>query len=329
MTFSGWDTSDPPQATPLVGIHHPEGSWKRISFGERTNDMTAVVGDSVAPAALYFAVQMDNGRTEPGSSGSPLFSSPGVVVGTLTYGPESASLSACQIDPFVAGYGRFSNTYPHVMDYLEDLPAAEVLPDISNLSFTVANHAAPAGQTVQLTTQSASQAAFKLRADAPWISLSAAAGSLTAGHPAQITLSVDPAQLAQPGQYSGTVTILSGAAPPQFIDVTATAPVDQSNVVASISPNPVYQSGGQWSFTIRLAETAGAATRVTVLRLNGTDYSPYIASWFGTASIAANAAIEAPLNAAGLPPGDQYFEFEGIDNASGQTWYRVATVTLR
>ena len=38
--------------------------------------MTAVVGDSVAPAALYFAVQMDNGRTEPGSSGSPLFRAP-------------------------------------------------------------------------------------------------------------------------------------------------------------------------------------------------------------------------------------------------------------
>ena len=328
VTFSGWDTGDPPQATPLVGIHHPEGSWKRISFGDRVADATEVVGDSVAPGNLYFSVQWDQGRTEPGSSGSPLFSSPGVVVGTLTYGPESPYFSACQIDPFVAGYGRFSNTYPHVMDYLENLPAAEALPDKSSVSFTVANHAAPAGQTIQLTTQSASQAAFKLRADAPWISLSAAAGSLTAGKPAQITLAVDPAQLAQPGQYSSTVTILSGAAPPQFINVSATVRVDQSNVVASISPNPAYQSGGQWSFTIRLAETAGAATRVTALRLNGVDYSPYIATWFGTASIAANAAIEAPLNAAGLSPGDQYFEFEGVDQASGQTWYRVATVTL-
>ena len=328
VTFSGWDTGDPPQATPLVGIHHPEGSWKRISFGDRVADATEVVGDSVAPGDLYFSVQWDQGRTEPGSSGSPLFSRPGVVVGTLTYGPESPYFSACQIDPFVAGYGRFSNTYPHVMDYLENLPAAEALPDKSSVSFTVANHAAPAGQTIQLTTQSASQAAFKLRADAPWISLSAAAGSLTAGKPAQITLAVDPAQLAQPGQYSSTVTILSGAAPPQFINVSATVRVDQSNVVASISPNPAYQSGGQWSFTIRLAETAGAATRVTALRLNGVDYSPYIATWFGTASIAANAAIEAPLNAAGLSPGDQYFEFEGVDQASGLTWYRVATVTL-
>jgi hypothetical protein len=329
VTFSGWDTGDPAQATPLVGIHHPAGSWKRISFGDRVGDMTAVVGDSVAPGNLYLQVQMEKGRIEPGSSGSPLFSSPGVVVGTLTYGPESPYLSACQIDPFVAGYGRFSNTYPYIMDYLEDLPAAEVLPNTSSVSFTVTNHAAPAGQTIQLTTQSAGQAAFKLRADAPWILLSAASGAVTAGKPAQISLAVDPSQLAQPGQYSGTITILSGAAPPQFINVTATVSVDQSNVVASISPNPAYQSGGQWSFTIQLAETAGVATHVTVLRLNGTDYSAYIAAWFGTASIAANAAIEAPLQAAGLAPGDQYFEFEGIDDASGQTWYRVATVTLR
>ena len=329
VTFSGWDAGDPSPATPLVGVHHPTGSWKRISFGERTDDMTAAVGDSVAPGDRYFEVLWDKGRIQPGSSGSPLFSSPGVVVGTLTYGPESSYLSACQIDPFVAGYGRFSNTYPYVKDYLENLPAAEVLPDKTDVSFTVANHAAPAGQPVRLATQSAGQVAFKLRADAPWISLSAVAGSLTSGKPAQISLAVDPAQLAQPGVYSGTVTILSGAAPPQFINVTATARVDQSSVGASISPNPVFQSDGQWSFKIRLAETAGAATRVTALRLNGADYSAYIANWFGTARIAANAAMEAPLHASGLPPGDQYFEFEGVDDASGQTWYRVATVSLR
>jgi len=65
------------------------------------------------------------------------------------------------------------------------------------------------------------------------------------------------------------------------------------------------------------------------MRLNGADYSPDIAAWFGTAQIAANAAIQAPLSAAGLSPGAQYFEFEGIDDSSGQTWYRTATVTLR
>jgi hypothetical protein len=65
-------------------------------------------------------------------------------------------------------------------------------------------------------------------------------------------VSVDPAQLAQPGQYAGTVTVFSGAAPPQFLRVIASVRVDPSDVVASISPNPVVQSGGQWGFQIQL-----------------------------------------------------------------------------
>ena len=140
---------------------------------------------------------------------------------------------------------------------------------------------------------------YKLRADASWIKLSGITGSLSAKTPATLTVSVDPAQLAQPGQYASTVTIFSGAAPPQFLSVTATVRVDQSNVTASITPNPVVQNGAAWSFQIRLAETAGAATRVTALKFNGADYSDSIVNWFGTDRIAANGAIVAPLTRVG------------------------------
>jgi hypothetical protein len=35
------------------------------------------------------------------------------------------------------------------------------------------------------------------------------------------------------------------------------------------------------------------------------------------------------LHGAGVfPQGDQYFEFWGVDEASGQSWYRVATVSF-
>src|ERR1022692_3657020 len=37
-TFAGWYIADPPLSAALTGIHHPSGSWKRISFGERVND---------------------------------------------------------------------------------------------------------------------------------------------------------------------------------------------------------------------------------------------------------------------------------------------------
>ena len=90
------------------------------------------------------------------------------------------------------------------------------------------------------------------------------------------------------------------------------------------------QSGAVRSFQIRLAETGGAATRLSALKFNGQDYSSSIADWFGTDRIPANGAIVAPLSTAGTyPRGDQYFEFWGVDDASGQPWYRVTTVTFQ
>jgi hypothetical protein len=92
----------------------------------------------------------------------------------------------------------------------------------------------------------------------------------------------------------------------------------------------VTQSGGQWSFQIRLAETAGAATRLTAVKVNGDDYTSSIKNWFGSDAIPANGTLTAPLHGTGLwPSGDQYFEFWGVDQASGQQWYRVTTVKFQ
>ncbi len=329
VTFSGWDVTDPPITTPLIGIHHPEGSWKRISFGERVNDFSANIEGEIAPASKYLEVLWDKGRTEPGSSGSPIFSSPGVIVGTLTYGPFSPQLSACAITPNVTGYGRFSNSYQYLKDYLENLPAAEVKPDRASLSFSVLPHATPAGQTFRVTTQSTGQITYKLRADAPWIQLSTITGTVSANTPSQVTITIDPSQFDRPQKYTATVTVFSGAAPPEFLNVSAVVFGQQSNVVETLAPSPAYQSGGLWSFTVRLAETGGVGTRVTAMKINGTDYSSSITRWFGTDHIAANGAIEAPLQAPGnFPRGTQFFEFWGVDDASGQHWYRVDTVRL-
>jgi|SRR5579871_478639 len=330
VTFAGWDTSDPAASSSVTGMHHPNGSWKRISFGNRVGDASAELDGGIAPANLYLQVQWAQGRTEPGSSGSPLFSSPGVIVGTLTYGPYSPEMSACEISPSIDGYGRFSNTYYHLSDYFENLPAAEVLPVTSDLTFSVLNKALPGAQTVQLNTQSPGQIAFKLRADAPWIQISSPTGTVSANVPATVQISIDPTKFDKPDLYTSTVTILSGAAPPQFINVAANVRLTASNVVPAIAPNPVVKSGGQWQFTISLAETGGAATHLTTMKVNGTDYSSSIAAWFGATEIGANATLQAPLTAAGLfAPGNQYFEFWGVDDDGGQQWYRVTTVAFQ
>jgi hypothetical protein len=329
VTFSGWDITVPDMGAPLVGLHHPKGSWKRISFGNRTADETVNVEGDLAPGDLYLELELQQGRIEPGSSGSPLFSSPGVIVGTLTYGPYSPDLSACEISPFVAGYGRFSNAYAHLRDYFENLPAAEISPATNNLSFLVNGRKSPDPQTVSLTTQSPGQVPFKLRSDAPWIQISTVNGSATQKTPASVQISIDPSQFDQPGHYTGTVSILAGSAAPRFINVRADVADAHSNVQVSAGPNPVVQSGGQWHFTLRLTETGGADTRLTGLSVNNMDYSSHIADWFGTDRLSANGAIEAPLTATGpYLRGTEYIEFWGVDD-DGRTWYRTVTLQFQ
>jgi hypothetical protein len=332
ITFSGWDPGGPPVGGDVVAIHHPSASWKRISFGERTGDAAAAVGANgdIAPGDKYYQVAYAVGRLEHGSSGSPLFTSPGVIVGSASFAEVLDDGTVCTINPQGTGYSRFSVTYAAVKDYLENLPADQVQPAKPTLSFAITNHVAASGQVVQLTTQSAGPVNYKLRADASWIQLSNMTGSLSGKTPGSVTISADTKQLPDPGQYTSTVTILSGAAVPQYITVTATVKVSESNVVATVAPNPVVQSGGQWGFQIRLLETAGVATHITAAKFNGTDYTSSVATWFGGTAIGAGGPIVAPLTGTGrFPAGDQYFEFWGVDDASGTPWYRTAIVTFQ
>jgi hypothetical protein len=329
--FAGWDMSDPAVGSDLTGIHHPSGSYKRISFADRVADAPANVDGSILPADKFLTVHWDKGRVEPGSSGSPLFSSPGVVVGTLTWGQVS-NYGVCVIEPSFAGYGRFSYAYNHLKDYFENLPAALVRPDNANLTFAALNGvASPARRTVRLQTTTAGDVLYKLRADAPWIRLSNITGKASASAPSSVDISIDPSKFDRADRFVSTVTILSGSAEPQFINVIADVAVDRSNVVATVSPNPVLAQNAspRWSFKIRLEEKAGIATRVTSVTLNGLDYSSSLTDWFGDTRLAGKGSLEAQLSSDySFAPGPQYLEFRGTDEISGRPWYVPVTVTL-
>ncbi len=328
--FAGWDAGDPPVGTDLAGIHHPLGSYKRIVFGHRAGDEDVQLDDVTLPGSLYYILDIDSGIVQPGSSGSPLFSSPGVIVGTLTWGFAGDGEELCLAGGLQGGYGRFSNAYPQLKTWLEDLPYSEVVPSKPDVSFTVTDGVASADQTVQLTTGSKNPVTFTVRPDAPWIKLSAATTSTSASAPAPLSIHIDPKVLTQAGSFTSTVTILSGAAPPQFINVHVNVVVDRSNVTASASPNPVHQgSDGLWSYTVTLKETAGVSTHVTLLRIDGQDYSSQIASWFGTDHLAGGGSLSVPLKSRILlPPVTQTIEVGGMDDQSQKNWYRVFNVSL-
>ena len=81
--YAGWDARD--QATSeAIAIHHPSTDEKRISFEYDPTSITAYLSDTVDPNQTHIRVEdWDVGTTEPGSSGSPLFSPEGRVIGQL------------------------------------------------------------------------------------------------------------------------------------------------------------------------------------------------------------------------------------------------------
>jgi len=125
---------------------------------------------------------------------------------------------------------------------------------------------------------------------------------------------------------SGTLNGSSGTA-----TVTVTPPASGSAVVATVTPNPVYQqppnaAGYTWFYTVRLTEQAGVATTLTGFSIGSTSYDSQILSFFPSTSIPAKGTLSASIESKGLkPPVNLVFAFRGMD-ASGQTWTQQITV---
>ena len=83
--FAGWDATDLTTVTQATGIHHPSGDLKKIC---REDD--APYHSNVGGAGVWYIDEWEDGVTEPGSSGSPLFDQNHRIIGQL-YG----GLAAC------------------------------------------------------------------------------------------------------------------------------------------------------------------------------------------------------------------------------------------
>lgn len=113
LYFSGWSANQTSASTPVTGIHHPDGSHKRISFGAtNANCSNGLPG----PCGNFTGVTWSSGTTEPGSSGSGIWTGSAAdprFVGTLTGGGAS-----CSTPTLSDYYGRFSVTHPSISAFL-------------------------------------------------------------------------------------------------------------------------------------------------------------------------------------------------------------------
>jgi hypothetical protein len=105
LTLLGWDTTAFSNGDDIAGIHHPDGSFKRLSLGDISGSSTN-----------YWDVDWSSGTTEPGSSGSPIFDSAHRVRGQL-WGDNRTCPAPGATARSV--YGRYNVTYPNIRRWME------------------------------------------------------------------------------------------------------------------------------------------------------------------------------------------------------------------
>ncbi len=111
------------------------------------------------------------------------------------------------------------------------------------------------------------------------------------------------------------------------------AATPQSTIIASCTPNPVYQQqpdsqGNSWLYSITLTETAGVGTSLTGFTANGVDYTSKIISYFGTSTIPAHETISVNLGGNGLTvPTELALGFTGMD-AGGRQWSQQVAIAF-
>ncbi|MGZ5104866.1 MAG: trypsin-like serine peptidase [Usitatibacter sp.] len=113
--YAGWSVgSIPALGSSIAGIHHPSGDLQKISFGNIASYATCISTGSESfscrpgsgSSATFFESNWTNGVTEPGSSGSGLFSNNGhYLIGQLYGGTASCG------SPGSDFYGRFDIAY--------------------------------------------------------------------------------------------------------------------------------------------------------------------------------------------------------------------------
>lgn len=108
LWWAGNDSASVGPGTYVVGIHHPRGTRKRISFG---NAYDSNVSCGTSGLSSGFNVDYGSGTVEPGSSGSPLFFGNGSFMGVASCGPTNGQCPGSGYEgiygSWFVGYGAF------------------------------------------------------------------------------------------------------------------------------------------------------------------------------------------------------------------------------
>ena len=118
VNYAGWDTHDYAEITNSgVGIHHPYGDIKKISsYSKKIVSSDSNGGEQSDEYWKTYWDETPNGYgiTEGGSSGSPLFSAEGLIIGTLATGSSFCPYATDAPDY----YGKIAKHWTHNGDQI-------------------------------------------------------------------------------------------------------------------------------------------------------------------------------------------------------------------
>ena len=107
IRWAGWDRSDADavctEARPCAAIHHPNGEEKRSTLSTSATSITSYLDVTSPGNGTHLHVLWSTGVTEPGSSGAPLFSPEGRVIGQLHGGPSFCGATGADLSDY---FGR-------------------------------------------------------------------------------------------------------------------------------------------------------------------------------------------------------------------------------
>ncbi len=269
VTYSGWNRSeeDPQQ---VVAIHHPSTDEKSISFEDDPTTTTSYLGTSSPGDGTHIRVaDWDDGTTEPGSSGSPIYNEAKQIVGQLHGG-----YAACGND-LADWYGRISVSWDgggtastRLSDWLDPLGTAPL--GIGTLDpFATGLGVAPfSGLTAQgepggpfdpvsaeytLENRGESSFFYTISADQPWLELSATGGTLEPGETATVTVSIGAGAASLPvGIHAGLVTFTNNTTGEGDTVRPVTLQVGSVQTVYSwdLSSDPGWEREGDWDWGV-------------------------------------------------------------------------------
>jgi uncharacterized protein (TIGR03437 family) len=163
VRYAGWTTEGPAPARAMTGIHHPEGEYKRIAFGNLLTPGcdTSVQGDECRNT---LPVQWTAGVTAAGSSGSGLYVGTAAdpkLVGSLI-GGDSSCINPRGVDY----YGRFDLVWQAAAWFLTGRGCAFYV--------SLEEQLAPAAGTsgvVQVTAREGTDCSWTATSDAAWVTI--------------------------------------------------------------------------------------------------------------------------------------------------------------